>query len=136
MQKNAALLARFGVTVKTLREERGYTQRDLANRAGMTEKHVGEIERGLSEASITAIVALAKGLQVKVSRLMPDNEKPTHEPPRPSYAQWRTVYESTLELNETASEVLGFRDSERGENNARTRRGRPPRRPIAKRVRP
>jgi transcriptional regulator with XRE-family HTH domain len=110
MQKNQLLLDRFGETVKILREERGFTQEQLAERSGMTEKHLGEIERGVTEASITAIAGLAKGLQVSVSALVPDTQKPVPEPPRLSRAQWQVVYDATLELHDTARHMLGFAD--------------------------
>ncbi len=110
MEKNQLLLDRFGDAVKTLREERGLTQEELADRSGMTEKHLGEIERGVSEPSITALANLAKGLQVGVGALLPDFDKTVTEPPRLSRAQWQTIYEATLELHETAKQMLGFAD--------------------------
>lgn len=76
MEKNQELLDRFGKMVKTHRESHGWSQRMLAERAGMTEKHVGEIERGVAEPSITAIVALATGLKVRVAALVPDGHRP------------------------------------------------------------
>jgi len=126
MQKNQVLLDRFGAKVKMLREERGLTQRELANRSGMTDKHVGEIERAATEASITAIVGLANGLQVSVSALMPDMQRSVPESPRLSRAQWQMVYDTTLELYETAGETLdSFDDMERQRPPARPARNRP-----------
>jgi transcriptional regulator with XRE-family HTH domain len=87
MRKNQALLDQFGAMVKALREERGLTQQELAERSGMTEKHVGEIERGASEASVTAIAALAKGLHVTVNDLLPETLHSYVEP-----AQWRKLH--------------------------------------------
>jgi transcriptional regulator with XRE-family HTH domain len=110
MQKNQALLDRFGAMVKSLREERGFTQEELAERSGMTEKHLGEIERGVTEASITAIAGLAKGLQVGVSALVPETQRVTPEPTRLSRAQWQAVYHASLELNDAAKHMLGFAD--------------------------
>lgn len=128
MQKDQALLDRFGGMVKSLREERGFTQEQLAERAGMTEKHLGEIERGVTEASITAIAGLARGLQVGVSDLVPEAPRVTPEPPRLSRSQWQLVYDTTLELNDTARHMLGFSDRVR-------RDGARPRRSNARRTR-
>lgn len=111
MQKNQALLDRFGATVKKLREERGLTQEQLAKHSGMTEKHVGEIERGITEASITALAGLARGLHVGVSALVADTHSLAPEPPGLSRAQWQAVYNTMLELHETARETLGFADN-------------------------
>jgi hypothetical protein len=41
----------------------------------MTHKHVGEIERSVAEASITAIAELADGLRVRISAIMPDHKQ-------------------------------------------------------------
>jgi transcriptional regulator with XRE-family HTH domain len=127
MLKDQALLDRFGGMVKSLREERGFTQEQLAERSGMTEKHLGEIERGVTEASITAIAGLAKGLQVGVSDLVPEAPRVTPEPPRLSRTQWQAVYDVTLELNEAARHMLGFSDSVKRfgmkRDGARPRRG-------------
>ncbi len=78
MDKDQSLLTRFGQLVRSVREERGFTQKELADRAGMTDKHVGEIERGVAEASITAIIALADGLRVRLSVIMPDQLRAKH----------------------------------------------------------
>jgi XRE family transcriptional regulator, regulator of sulfur utilization len=123
MQKDQALLDRFGGMVKSLREERGFTQEQLAERAGMTEKHLGEIERGVTEASITAIAGLARGLQVGVSDLVPETARVTAEPPRLSRSQWQVVYDTTLELNETARHMLGFSDRARRDGPRPRRNG-------------
>jgi transcriptional regulator with XRE-family HTH domain len=124
MLKDQALLDRFGGMVKSLREERGFTQEELAERSGMTEKHLGEIERGVTEASITAIAGLAKGLQVGVCDLVPETTRVIPEPPRLSRSQWQTVYDATLELNETARHMLGFSDKVKRESPRPRRNGR------------
>jgi transcriptional regulator with XRE-family HTH domain len=124
MLKDQALLDRFGGMVKSLREERGFTQEELAERSGMTEKHLGEIERGVTEASITAIAGLARGLQVGVSDLVPQPPRVTPEPPRLSRTQWQLVYDATLELNETARHMLGFSDKVKRDGPRPRRNGR------------
>src|SRR5262249_26855045 len=87
---------------------RGYTQEELAERSGMTEKHLGEIERGVTEASITAIAGLARGLQVSVSDLVPETQRVTPEPARLSRTQWLGVYHATLDRTEAANHMRGF----------------------------
>jgi transcriptional regulator with XRE-family HTH domain len=137
MQKNQALLDRFGGMVKSLREERGFTQEELAERSGMTEKHLGEIERGVTEASITAIAGLAKGLQVGVSALVPETQRVTPEPTRLSRAQWQAVYHASLDLNEAAKHMLGFADKVKSTPPSRPRTPRPrlPQNGVKKNVR-
>jgi transcriptional regulator with XRE-family HTH domain len=128
MQKNQPLLDRFGAAVKSLREERGFTQEELAERSGMTEKHLGEIERGVTEASITAMAGLAKGLQVGLGDLMPEMQKAMAEPPRLSRAQWQAVLHATMELSEVAKHMLGFADKVKRDPG----RSRPPRNGMKK----
>jgi transcriptional regulator with XRE-family HTH domain len=112
MLRNHPLLKQFGGMLKRLRDERGLSQHDLAVRSGMTAKHVGEIERGVAEPSITAIAALANGLRVKMSALMPDTEGALPERPRASFAKWKALYDATREWNEAARQALGLDDTD------------------------
>ena len=43
---NAHLIQSFGITVRRLREERGWSQEQLAGHADLNRSYVGEIERG------------------------------------------------------------------------------------------
>jgi transcriptional regulator with XRE-family HTH domain len=65
----------FGQRVKKLREQRGLTQRDLADRAGLTRETISNYERGeRSDPPLSAITALAKALQVPVAELTAEPE--------------------------------------------------------------
>ena len=50
--------------LKRLRKERGLTQEELADLAGLNRNYVGMIERQENAASVDTLEALAKSLQV------------------------------------------------------------------------
>lgn len=59
----------FGTTVRTLREERGYSQEDLAERADLHRNYVGGVERGERNIGLENIVKLARALSVRTRDL-------------------------------------------------------------------
>ena len=64
--------ARFGSTVRKLREERGYSQEELAEHAGVHRNYVGGVERGERNVALENIVKLAKALAVSPKDLFVD----------------------------------------------------------------
>ena len=61
--------ARLGATLKQLRQRRRATQDQIAERAGLSSKSVGEIERGEGNPELDSIVRLADALEVEVADL-------------------------------------------------------------------
>ena len=59
----------FGKTIRGLREERGYSQEELAERAGLHRNYVGGVERGERNVALENIVKLAGALSVRTSDL-------------------------------------------------------------------
>lgn len=59
----------FGKALRTLREERGYSQEELAERAGLHRNYVGGIERGERNVALENIGKLAKALAVRTRDL-------------------------------------------------------------------
>jgi transcriptional regulator with XRE-family HTH domain len=63
---------RFGSTVRKYREERGYSQEKLAERAGLHRNYVGGVERGERNVALENIVKLARALSVSPRELFTD----------------------------------------------------------------
>ena len=59
----------FGLAVRTLREGRGYSQEQLAERAGLHRNYVGGVERGERNIALENIVKLAHALSVRTRDL-------------------------------------------------------------------
>jgi transcriptional regulator with XRE-family HTH domain len=70
----AEMATGFGPRLAALREGKGWTQSELAKRAGQSRQNVAKWESGLHEPSWPAVVALAKALGVKPNAFMPKDE--------------------------------------------------------------
>jgi len=64
--------SRFGTRLRQLRNERGYSQEELAERASLHRNYVGGVERGERNVALENIVKLAKALSVKPGDLFTD----------------------------------------------------------------
>lgn len=63
------VLQRLGERIRNLRNLRDLTQERLAERAGLTPKFLGEVERQETNPSATSLVRIADGLSVSVGDL-------------------------------------------------------------------
>ncbi len=68
----AELAKLFGLRLKALRSERGFTQVDLAERASLSEEWIRRIERGDASPSFYTIEALATALSVAYTEFFGD----------------------------------------------------------------
>ncbi|MFC0212865.1 helix-turn-helix domain-containing protein [Paenibacillus chartarius] len=59
----------LGQRIRTLREQSGWTQEQLAERADLHPNYIGQIERGLKNVSLDNIHKLAVGLRINLSQL-------------------------------------------------------------------
>ena len=61
--------AAFGERVRSLRLQRGWSQEDLAERAGLHRNYVGGMERGERNVALINIHRVAGALEVDVAKL-------------------------------------------------------------------
>lgn len=69
---------RLGSRLKECRRSRRFTQEQLAERAGLSYKFIGEVERGLANPTVDTLTRLAEALDLDVADLFgqPDAWKP------------------------------------------------------------
>lgn len=60
----------FGTVVRELREARGWTQEELAERANMNASYLGFVERGDNVPTLTIIIQIAEGLRTEPGELL------------------------------------------------------------------
>ncbi len=61
---------RLGNNVRRLRTEKGWSQEDYADRAGIHRTYVSDIERGARNPTVTIVEKLARPLGVKSGNLL------------------------------------------------------------------
>jgi transcriptional regulator with XRE-family HTH domain len=60
----------FGAVIRELREARGWTQEQLAERSDMNASYLGFVERGDNVPTLTIIIQIAEGLGVEPADLL------------------------------------------------------------------
>lgn len=61
---------RVGVNVRRLREEKGWSQEELAFDTGMHRTYISGIERGVRNPTITVVEKIARKLEVGPEKLL------------------------------------------------------------------
>jgi transcriptional regulator with XRE-family HTH domain len=69
-------LEQFSMVLRQLREERGFSQEQLAERADLNRSYVGEVERGRAVPSIVTVSKLAGALEIRLSSMIARCEHP------------------------------------------------------------
>jgi transcriptional regulator with XRE-family HTH domain len=64
------VLADLAMRLKALRKERGWTQPDLARRAGLSAGYIARLETGRHDPKLSTLVRLAKALRRPVTELL------------------------------------------------------------------
>ncbi|WP_035383516.1 helix-turn-helix transcriptional regulator [Ferriphaselus sp. R-1] len=57
----------LSLVLRQLREERGWSQEQLAERADLNRSYLGEVERGRAVPSIVTVAKLAEALEIQLS---------------------------------------------------------------------
>jgi transcriptional regulator with XRE-family HTH domain len=76
MGANLPVRLRVAKGVKRLRRLRGWSQEQLAEHVGNTEKHISQIERGKVNVGIDVLASIARELEIDVGELF-RNRSPT-----------------------------------------------------------
>jgi transcriptional regulator with XRE-family HTH domain len=58
------------INVCRLRHDRGWTQEDLADRAGLSARYVGQIERAQASMTITILGRIADSFKIEAAELV------------------------------------------------------------------
>jgi transcriptional regulator with XRE-family HTH domain len=75
------MIRRVGFQIRRLRNDRGLTLQDVADRTGVSVSMLSMLERGVAGASISTLVAVASALGVHMSDLFEQEAEP-HSPVR------------------------------------------------------
>lgn len=65
-----SVLRRIGQNVQRLRALKGWSQEELADRAGLHRTYISGIERGIRNPTATVLERIAIGLEVTLSELV------------------------------------------------------------------
>jgi XRE family transcriptional regulator, regulator of sulfur utilization len=63
-------IEQFSMVLRQLREERGWSQEQLAERADLNRSYLGEVERGSAVPSIVTVSKLAGALDIRLSSMI------------------------------------------------------------------
>lgn len=76
MNRKDKIQAEFAKNLTAMRTKKGLSIRQLAATAGLEYSHVQRIEKGKVNLALTTMVALAEGLEIKLSELLEDYKIP------------------------------------------------------------
>lgn len=71
---DAKTLATLGRAIRSLRKQRGMSQDDLAEAAKLSRNYVSDIERGVRNPSLLAVIGIGRALRVPLRDLLADVE--------------------------------------------------------------
>jgi transcriptional regulator with XRE-family HTH domain len=60
----------FGINLRRIRHERGFTQEELAYRVGMDVSYLSELENGRKEPCLRKLKEISQGLNVPLTELL------------------------------------------------------------------
>ncbi len=71
--RDPALLA-LGTAIRASRRERGFSQEELAYRAGLDRSYMSSVERGTQNAGILTLVQVVQALEMTMTELFAEAE--------------------------------------------------------------
>ena len=70
-----SVLKQFGLRVRQLREARGWSQEDFAEKADLHRTYISGIERGTRNPTLTVLARIADGLGIPLNKLLENLSK-------------------------------------------------------------
>jgi len=67
----------FGAVLRRIRKERGYSQEELAHRAGIAMRYVSLLERNQRQPTISTVYLLCTALEISMTEFVSEIEKET-----------------------------------------------------------
>ena len=64
---NTKILKKLGISLKHLREQKGYTQEELAAKVGIHPTYVGKLETGKNNTNVIKLFKISRALGVKLT---------------------------------------------------------------------
>ena len=95
-QQEAAYLARLGERVRALRNGNGLTRKALADRSGVSERYLAQLEGGRGNMSVLLLRRVAQAVQVGVDRLVREHSARGARPQRVALLGLRGAGKSAL----------------------------------------
>ncbi len=70
MEKEKNQLILLGARIRKLRQIKGWTQQELGERAEISYKYLGDIERGKENPTVNVLVKIADAFEIELSELL------------------------------------------------------------------
>lgn len=68
--KSSELLDRLGSRIRKLRQQREWTQVEMAEKFGVDRSFLADLERGKTNVSLLTLDTIARGFEVSISKLL------------------------------------------------------------------
>ena len=98
---HTTVVKRFGARLREVRQSRGMTQGQLAEKADVSQAYVGRLERGGAAPGIDLVARLAAALGTTVADLFP--EPAEADPATVLRGQARTLFDALIKSNDTGT---------------------------------
>jgi len=69
MKSDRKILIKFGQVIKDHRKKKGFSQEELAHKAGFHRTYIGMVERAERNITLANIEKLANALEISISKL-------------------------------------------------------------------
>ena len=67
---NENITVRFGLRVRMLRKQKGWTQVQMADALGIDRSYISDVERGKKNVSLPTMEVIALGFEISLSKLL------------------------------------------------------------------